>query len=251
MPAELEALLARLAAINAERIEILSSVAALRHRIEAEAMPVPPQPVADIPLTTSLTNSGKIAQFRSFFAGRADVFPRRWENSKTGKAGYAPVCHNEWVRGVCEKPRIKCGDCLHQAFVVVTDDVVRCHLLGRDIGNSARSESFVAGVYPLLPDETCWFLAADFDKEFWQRDALAFLTTCRESAVPACLERSRSGNGGHVWLFFAEPVPASEARNLGSHLITLAMERCPEIGFESYDRFFPSQDNMPTGALAI
>ena len=190
MLAELDALLDRLAAIDAERVEILASVAALRQHVEAMAMPAPPQSVADSPLITSLTNSGKIALFRSLFAGRADVFPRRWENSKTGKAGYAPACHNEWVRGVCEKPRIKCGDCLHQAFVALTNDVVRNHLLGQDIGNPGRRDTFVAGVYPLLPDETCWFLAADFDKEFWQRDALAFLATCRENAIPACLERS-------------------------------------------------------------
>ena len=100
-----------------------------------------------------------------------------------------------------------------------------------------------------MTDETCWFLAADFDKQSWQRDALAFLATCREKGVPAALERSRSGNGGHVWIFFSEPVPASEARKLGAHLVTETMERCPDLGFESYDRFFPSQDTMPAGGF--
>jgi superfamily II DNA or RNA helicase len=104
-------------------------------------------------------------------------------------------------------------------------------------------------VYPLLTEETCWFLAADFDKQCWQRDALAFLATCRERRVPAALERSRSGNGAHVWIFFSEPVPASEARRLGAHLVTETMERCPDLGFESYDRFFPSQDTMPAGGF--
>ena len=108
---------------------------------------------------------------------------------------------------------------------------------------------FVAGVYAMMPDETCWFLAADFDKQSWQRDALAFLSTCREKGVSAALERSRSGNGAHVWIFFSERVPAAEARRLGAHLVTETMDRCPEVGFESYDRFFPSQDTMPTGGF--
>ena len=197
----------------------------------------------------ALSNAEKVALFRSLFRGRDDVFPRRWENPKTGKAGYAPACHNEWVRGICEKPRIKCSNCPNQAFVPVTDEVVRSHLQGRDVANPGKTEPFVAGVYPLMTDETCWFLAADFDKQSWQRDALAFLATCREKGVPAALERSRSGNGGHVWIFFSEPVPASEARKLGAHLVTETMERCPDLGFKSYDRFFPSQDTMPAGGF--
>ena len=131
----------------------------------------------------------------------------------------------------------------------VTDDVVRKHLQGRDIAKPGRVEAFVAGVYALMPDETCWFLAADFDKQSWQRDALAFLATCRGKGVPAVLERSRSGNGAHVWIFFSEPVPAVEARRLGAHLVTETMERWPDIGFDSYDRFFPSQDTMPAGGF--
>jgi superfamily II DNA or RNA helicase len=159
------------------------------------------------------------------------------------------VCRNEWVRGICEKPRIKCSNCPNQAFVPVSDEVVRSHLQGRDVANPGRSELFVAGVYPLMTDETCWFLVADFDKQCWQRDALALLATCREKGVPAALERSRSGKGGHVWIFFSEPVPASEARKLGAHLVTETMERCPDLGFESYDRFFPNQDTMPAGGF--
>ena len=216
----------------------------------AEVQSTPPsQTAGDVATTTALSNAEKVALFRSLFRGRDDVFPRRWENSKTGKAGYAPACRNEWVRGICEKPRIKCSNCPNQAFVPVTDEVVRSHLQGRDVANPERAEPFVAGVYPLMTDETCWFLAADFDKQSWQRDALAFLATCREKGVPAALERSRSGNGGHVWIFFSEPVPASEARKLGAHLVTETMERCPDMGFESYDRFFPSQDTMPAGGF--
>ena len=105
------------------------------------------------------------------------------------------------------------------------------------------------GVYPMLQDETCFFLAADFDKTHWQEDAAAFLETCRRMDLPAALERSRSGNGGHVWLFFAEAIPAALARRLGSHILTETMERRPDIGLDSYDRFFPNQDTLPQGGF--
>lgn len=143
----------------------------------------------------------KIALFRSLFRGRADVYPRRFESRKTGQSGYAPACANEWVRGVCEKPRIKCAECPTRRFLPVTDDVIRWHLSGRD----PEGQSFVAGVYPLLLDETCFFLAVDFDKAGWQDDASAFLRACHRLGVPAALERSRSGSGGHVWCFLTRP----------------------------------------------
>jgi superfamily II DNA or RNA helicase len=199
-------------------------------------------------LTTASSSADKIALFRHLFAGRHDVFPVRWENRKTAKSGYSPACANEWVRGICSKPQVKCGECPHQAFIPVTDDIIEKHLRG---GNGRRTSDgdLVAGVYPLLPDETCWFLAADFDEENWAADALAMLKTCRGKGVPAALERSRSGNGGHVWIFFSEPIPARTARQLGAAMLTETMERRPEIGFGSYDRFFPSQDNMPVGGF--
>jgi len=232
----------RLAELDRERATLLTALEKLKSRSKTAAQPtLPMQTAGDISTTTTVqSNAEKVTLFHSIFHGRDDVFPRRWENSKTNKVGYAPACHNEWVRGICEKPRIKCGNCPNQAFVPVNDEIVRSHLLGRNIANPARAEPFVAGVYPLLTDETCWFLAADFDKQCWQRDALAFLATCREKSVPAALERSRSGNGAHVWIFFSEPVLASEARRLGAHLVTETMERCPDLGFESSDRFFPS-----------
>ncbi len=187
----------------------------------------------------------KIALFRSLFRGREDVYPRRFESRKTGRAGYAPVCGNEWVQGICEKPRIKCSECLHQRFLAVTDDVIRWHLQGHD----DHSRDFVIGVYPMLLDETCFFLAADFDKTTWQEDVAAFLETCRQMNLPAALERSRSGSGGHIWFFFNEPVPATLARKLGAHILTETMERRPDIGLDSYDRFFPNQDTLPPGGF--
>ncbi len=144
------------------------------------------------PVTQTSSSQAKIDLFRSLFRGREDVYPRRFESRKTGKSGYAPACENEWVRGVCEKPRIKCAECPHRRFLPVTDEVIRWHLSGRD----GDGQPFVAGVYPLLPDETCFFLAADFDKTGWREDAAAFLDTCHRLTLPAALEQSRSGRGG-------------------------------------------------------
>jgi superfamily II DNA or RNA helicase len=189
--------------------------------------------------------AAKVALFRSLFRGREDVYPRRFESRRTGRAGYAPACGNEWVPGICEKPRIKCADCAHRAFLPVTDEVIRWHLSGKD---KAGAE-FTAGVYPMLADETCHFLAIDFDKEGWRDDVRAVMATCEKLDIPAALERSRSGNGGHVWMFFAEAVPATLARKVGSFILTETMERRPELGLASYDRLFPNQDTLPKGGF--
>jgi superfamily II DNA or RNA helicase/very-short-patch-repair endonuclease len=187
----------------------------------------------------------KIALFRGLFRGRDDVYPRRFENQRTGRSGYSPACANEWVRGICEKPKIKCAVCSHQRFLPITDDVIRWHLSGQD----DMGHGFIMGVYPMLRDETCFFLAVDLDKRDWQDDARAVLDTCRQFALPAALERSRSGNGGHIWLFFQEAIPATLARKLGAHLLTETMDRRPGIGLDSYDRFFPNQDTLPQGGF--
>src|SRR5271154_1317188 len=102
---------------------------------------------------------------------------------------------------------------------------------------------------PLHPPATCFFVAADFDKATWQEDAAAFIETCRAMNLPAALERSRSGNGGHVWFFFREAIPAALARKLASHVLTETMERRPDVGLDSYDRFFPNQDTLPQGGF--
>jgi superfamily II DNA or RNA helicase/very-short-patch-repair endonuclease len=193
------------------------------------------------PINSHSPAENKIALFRSLFRGRDDVYPRRFESRKTGKSGYQPACANEWVRGLCDKRKVKCAECSNRRFLPVTDEVIRWHLTGHD--NTGCD--FVTGVYPMLQDETCCFLAADFDKECWREDAGAYLETCRQMNLPASLERSRSGNGGHVWLFFDEALPASLARKLGSYILTETMERRPDMGLDSYDRFFPNQDTLP------
>lgn len=200
---------------------------------------------AGMVVTSRSPVASKIALFRSLFRGREDVYPRRFESRKTGRSGYQPACANEWAHGVCEKPRIKCSECSHRRFLPATDEVVFQHLSGLD----DLGRDFVMGVYPMLLDETCFFLAVDFDGGTWQADAGAFVETCRRIEVPAALERSRSGEGGHVWIFFQEAVPARLARNLGSYVLTEAMEKRPDIGFRSYDRFFPNQDTLPKGGL--
>jgi hypothetical protein len=210
-------------------IDVLAELDLKRHRLVARldqlqraAVPIPVAAAPAAPskpgISRNSTVAEKIGLFRRLFAGRTDVVPLRWENLKTGRSGYSPACLNEWVRGVCGKPQVKCGDCPNQAFVGASDDVVECHLRGEDrIRSNRRETGFVAGVYPLLFDDTCYFLAVDLDKKDWVSDAKAFLETCRELDVPAALERSRSGNGGHVWIFFAEAVAASEARPLSRH----------------------------------
>jgi hypothetical protein len=140
----------------------------------------------------------KVKLFRQLFRGRDDLYPTRFVSKKTGKAGYAPACSNKFVAGVCELPKVKCGDCTNQAFRRVDDAALLQHLRGQH----------VMGVYPMLTDETCWFLAADFDKSTWKEDVRALVETARKLGLPALVERSRSGNGAHVWFFFSEPVPA-------------------------------------------
>lgn len=185
-----------------------------------------------------LGTDDKIALFRSLFKGRTDIYPLRWE-SKGGKSGYSPACGNEWRPGICEKPRIKCTDCTKRQLMPVTDEVVYRHLAG----------AIVAGVYPLLPDDTCHFLAVDFDEADWRDDAMAFINTSHALGVPTALEVSRSGNGAHVWIFFDQKVPASDARRLGAAIISHTCERTKQLALGSYDRMFPNQDYMPRGGF--
>ena len=247
---EIDVLRRQLAVLDVERQSLEHRLRELMQPRISTAPTIPPTVVQEPEVTNASPAADKIALFRRLFGGRTDVFPARWDNPKTGRSGYAPACANEWVRGVCGKPQVKCGDCPNKAFIPVTPEVIECHLRGEDrVRANGRGKDFVAGVYPLLFDDTCGFLAVDFDEENWSSDALAFIVACRECEVPVALERSRSGNGGHVWLFFSEPVAAAEARRLGTLLLTRTMNRRPEIGFKSYDRLFPSQDTMPSGGF--
>lgn len=235
----------RMGELRVEQADLEAALATLEKQLSALENLTRTGPLEGATVTNRSPSSAKVDLFRSLFKGRSDVFPLRWENRNSARAGYSPACSNEWARGICAKPKVKCGECPNQAFIPLSGDIIAKHLRG----GGTRSANFVAGVYPLLADGTCWFLAADFDKQDWAEDAAAFLETCRARGIAAALERSRSGNGGHVWIFFDEPVPARIARQMGAALITETMERRPEVGFASYDRFFPNQDTMPLGGF--
>lgn len=235
---ELARLERRLAELEEERQSLEARIARLRDEFAAgPAIVVAPRQAGRA--TSPATPHEKLGLFRSLFRGREDVFPLYWSNPRKGTKGYSPACSNEWRRGICEKPRVKCGQCPHQAFQPVADQVVLDHLQGRH----------VIGVYPLLKDERCHLLAVDFDKERWRDDVLAFAGVCRTIGVPAVIERSRSGNGAHAWFFFEAAVPALLARRLGCYLLTETMTRHPALGMASYDRLFPNQDTMPKGGF--
>src|SRR2546422_7712764 len=230
---------ARLARLEKELEESRTALESLRTVLAAGRLPPPTAPVVIPSRTAPVTSSEKVALFRSMFRGREDVYPNLGTNAKTGRKGYAPACANEWVRDVCEKPRIKCGECPNQAFLAVEDRVILDHLQGRH----------VVGVYPLLTDETCWFLAADFDKASWTDDVAAFMETCRMAGLPAAVERSRSGNGAHVWFFFSAQVAATTARKMGCYIVTETMARRHQLSMAPYDRLFPNQDTLPRGGF--
>src|SRR5450759_1050078 len=179
----------------------------------------------------------KVSLFKDLFRGRDDVYAVRWEG-KSGKTGYSPAGIREWVQAASTKLGQK-KSFRHSKLFPLTENVIRDHLLGKQ----------TIGVYPLLQDDTCWLVAVDFDKKNWEADACAFLKMCQETGVPASLERSRSGKGGHVWIFFTSPIQAALARKLASAVLTRTMERRYAMGLDSYDRLFPSQDTMPKGGF--
>lgn len=214
----------RLAALDVERGRLRDEIAALEQQVGGPQI---------------ATAAGRVALFRELFAGRPDVFATRWESrTQPGRAGWSPRCENEWHPGVCHKPKVKCADCRARRFVAYSDAEVRAHLEGRQ----------TVGIYPLLADETCRLVAIDLDGARWRDDAKALREAAEEHRVPVLVERSRSGDGAHVWVLFDEPVPARTARAIGSWLLTGAMRRrC--IGLGSYDRLFPNQDTMPAGGF--
>ena len=223
--------------IQAENARLVALLEA--HGIEWRLLPAPVVVGGAQPEQSRLTTDEKVALFRRLFRGRTDVYPIRWESKSTGKSGYAPACANEWRAGVCEKPRIKCADCGNRLLIPLSDSVIYDHLAGK----------CTVGVYPLLTDDTCYFIAADFDDAEWKQDAAAFARSCHELGVPVALEISRSGNGAHAWIFFTRPVSARDARRLGTAIISHTCAQTRQLKLESYDRLFPNQDTMPKGGF--
>ncbi len=199
---------------------------------------------AEAEITNRSPSGVKVALFRSLFCGHSEVYAKRWYNPKSGQSGYSPACKNEWVQGVCNKKAVPCGRCSNRELLSLTDEVIYRHLEG---GNEYARD--VIGIYPMFQDETTDFLAVDFDDDGWREDVSAFIAICSELNLSPAVERSRSGNGGHVWFFFSEPVPAAKARKLGSGILSRAMERRANINLKSYDRLFPNQDTLPKGGF--
>lgn len=188
---------------------------------------------------SKLSTAEKLALFSRLFRGRTDIYPVRWESKSTRKSGYAPACGNEWRPGICEKPRIKCSECPNRQFLPLKDSTIYDHLAGKQ----------VLGVYPLLSDDSCHFVAVDFDEAEWRAEAVAFARSCRDLGVPASIEVSRSGSGAHVWIFFDRAVPARDARRLTTAIISYTCNRERQLELTSYDRLFPNQDTMPKGGF--
>ena len=239
VPIDREALQSKITALQARLQEIESERDLIFKEIELLQAQLSRTETSPLPTVATFSITEKIAIFRNLFRGREDVYPKFWSSKKTGAKGYSPVCEREWLRGLCRKPAVRCGECKNRRFSPMNDEVIGRHLDGH----------ITAGIYPLLQDETCHFLAVDFDQQSWWEDAKAFVSISERYNVPAYLERSRSGNGGHVWIFFAAPAPAALARQMGVYLLTETMEERHQLGMKSYDRLFPNQDTMPKGGF--
>ncbi len=212
-----------------------------------EEMNKPIYSLVSVP-TITLSIDERIRLFQSLFKGREDVFARRWFSKTTGKSGYQPVCINEWKQGICDKKKYRCVICPNRNFAPLTTQDMYRHLEGKD-----EYCCDVVGLYAIMQDNNCAFLCADFDdkncKYGYKEDVLAYVGVCREWLIPYAIERSRSGNGAHVWIFFEAPLPASKARRLGNAILTEAMTHNGQMSFNSYDRFFPNQDYLPEGGF--
>lgn len=206
-------------------------------------------PIAEpIKSSVHLSLQEKVELFRSLFKGREDVFAKRWYSDTIKKSGYQPVCEREWNREFCDKRKYKCVECPNRQFSALSYEHIYNHLAGKDMYGRD-----VVGLYPILNNNTCFFLCADFDdkscKHGYQNDVLAFTNVCKDWNIPCYIERSRSGNGAHVWVFFDNAVTAIKARRLGKSILSEAMNKDVHLSFKSYDRFFPNQDTLPEGGF--
>jgi hypothetical protein len=233
--AEAAALRQRLKELDDERNELLARLDGLRNESSPQAAPLGLPAATKAPVTAE----EKVALFLSLFRCREDVFPKLWVNDRKGTKGYSPACRNEWTTGFCRKSETKCSDCSNRSFFPLDEAAVGGHLRG----------TCTIGTYAIRADDTSVFLACDFDGRGWQDDAAAYQRAGLELGVDVAIERSRSGKGAHAWVFFAEPVPARLARQLGTMILSRALDARPEMSFKSYDRFFPNQDFLPRGGF--
>jgi hypothetical protein len=244
------ALLQRIADLESQNLALLSEIKRLK---EALGLPAKETKSLDIQFIEE-TKTGeinkysppdeKIALFMSLFRGRSDVYAKRCYSRQYDSAYYIPACKNEWKKSVCNRPKVKCKNCKNRDLLSLNKEVINSHLRNKDEHGNG-----ITGIYPLLEDDSCCFLAIDFDKADWQKDVTAFRSVCNSLKIPVAVERSRSGNGAHVWFFFEDAITAVSARKFGNELLTKAMAARHELGFDSYDRMFPNQDFMPKGGF--
>lgn len=195
--------------------------------------------------------NNQIDLFRSLFKGREDVFARGYISKKNGKIAYSPACSNFWKDNLCSRKmekqnskRKNCYDCPNCAWIPLDNDIIWKHLMGKD--DQYRD---IVGIYPMLQNETCNFLVFDFDDENWHEDVKNMRIICRTNNIIPYVERSRSGEGAHVWFFFKTPITAYTARKFGAALMTRGADMVNQPNFKSYDRMIPNQDYMPKGGL--
>ena len=227
----------RLESIDIERHQLIRELSALR--LSANQNELPDLLGAPVASRVPETPDEKIELFLKLFRARESVYPKLWENAAKGTKGYSPACSNEWVRTLCDKPRIKCSECPNQAFPKLDASAVRDHLQGKQ----------TIGTYAIREDDSCIFLAADFDGTGWSQDVLAYCAAARELSIQVEVERSRSGNGAHAWIFFSEPIASRVARQMGTVIVARAQASRLAIGLDTYDRFFPNQDFLPKGGF--
>lgn len=227
----------RLLVVERERNELLRQLGDLERQAYLDAPPTMGDPLGQPPvMSVPVTADDRVSLFLTLFRCRESVYPQLWENKKKGTKGYAPVCYNDWASGLCNKPRVKCSECSHQSFRPLDEAAAKDHLLGKT----------TIGTYAIREDDTCVFLACDFDENDWSDDVAVYRRAGLELGIDVAVERSRSGNGAHAWIFFAEPVSARLARLLGTMLLARTTEQRHVLSVRSFDRFFPSQDYLPT-----
>ena len=225
--------------IDSDRSRIIEEILSLQSLSINQPVPLTGSQVSDqIPDTAE----DKVALFLSLFRCRKSVYPKFWENQKQDKKGYSPACSNEWVRNLCGKPphgKIKCSDCTNQAFPELDSLAVKNHLQGQH----------TIGTYAITENDMCTFLAADFDGDGWQADISAYKRAAASMGVHASVERSKSGKGGHAWVFFTTHIPAKIARRLGTAILSRSLQERHSLSLKTYDRFFPNQDYLPKGGF--
>ena len=198
--------------------------------------------------------------FMMFCRGRKDVYDLRYTNPKTGKNGYYTQCFNRWDRGchIQKKDGVRCKDCELRAYKPVTLSLIKAHMNGTDPNGND-----VVAIYPMLENNLCQLLVFDFDNhakgaeqedyanidDGWKEEINALRRICKNLDVDAVVERSRSGRGAHLWIFFKEMVPARLARRFGFALLEKGAESVNLKSFKYYDRMIPTQDVLPEGGL--